>query len=479
MAIDMKRKWKLWLRLAVLSVGAGILLAMFVPLFGRFPESSDFEWPQILQRFLIFFPINFVGFGLLVLIFMLSRCFFCWLFTWRIFKRCLLAVAALIVLISAFYTEENWRGKRAWENYKHEWEAKGEKFDFANFIPPPVPDDQNFALTPIVASCYSRLLDKNGHRMEPENTNVLNRLEISIYPDYDYDNAPTNGDWERGQITDLKAWQAYYRSPSPRVLDKYSARNEFKIAPQPQSPAEDVLLAMSKFDSTIEELRLAGELPHSRFPLNYDTNQPGYVLLPHLHALRCCADVLKMRAVSELELGQTEKALDDVKLALRLQDSIRNEPFLISQLVRAVLLRITLQPVTEGLVKHKWSDAELLEIDQELQKLDLLTDMQFALRGERASMLATIDDFLRQRNYREYARYPADKFHWDCGTVLGAMGFHLIPSGWFYQLELGIAKTNQQWTLRIVDTTNHLAFPTNEINSVWVGDVVRPWKPVL
>jgi len=34
-------------------------------------------------------------------------------------------------------------GKRAWEKFKGEQEAKGERLDFASFVPPPVPDDQN------------------------------------------------------------------------------------------------------------------------------------------------------------------------------------------------------------------------------------------------------------------------------------------------------------------------------------------------
>ena len=46
------------------------------------------------------------------------------------------------------------------------------------------------------------------------------------------------------------------------------------MPPQPQTPAADVLLALSKYDSTIEELRGAAALPASRFPLNYDSQDP-------------------------------------------------------------------------------------------------------------------------------------------------------------------------------------------------------------
>src|SRR5438876_5095319 len=67
------------------------------------------------------------------------------LFTLRMLFRCLFAFACLATFVALFYAEENWRGKRAWEQFKREWEAKGERFDLAAFISKPVPAEQNFA----------------------------------------------------------------------------------------------------------------------------------------------------------------------------------------------------------------------------------------------------------------------------------------------------------------------------------------------
>ena len=53
-------------------------------------------------------------------------------------------MAILATLIAIFYAEEDWRGKHAWEKCKRELEAKGMVLDWEKFIPPPVPDDQNF-----------------------------------------------------------------------------------------------------------------------------------------------------------------------------------------------------------------------------------------------------------------------------------------------------------------------------------------------
>ena len=72
-----------------------------------------------------------------------------WVCCWRIFKRFLFVVTCFATLIALFYAEEDWRGKHDWEKFKREWEAKGEHFDFASVIPPPVPDDENFAFSPV------------------------------------------------------------------------------------------------------------------------------------------------------------------------------------------------------------------------------------------------------------------------------------------------------------------------------------------
>ena len=74
--------------------------------------------------------------------------FFRWLFSWRTIRRTLIALACFATLIALFYTEENWRGKRAWENCKRELESKGVVLDWSAYIPPPVPDDQNFFKAP-------------------------------------------------------------------------------------------------------------------------------------------------------------------------------------------------------------------------------------------------------------------------------------------------------------------------------------------
>jgi hypothetical protein len=62
----------------------------------------------------------------------------------KIIVRIILVVIVLAILISLFYVDENWRGKRDWENCQREVQAEGDSLDWEDYIPPPVPDAQNF-----------------------------------------------------------------------------------------------------------------------------------------------------------------------------------------------------------------------------------------------------------------------------------------------------------------------------------------------
>ena len=399
------------------------------------------------------YALFFSFFITLMLLFFVK--FFRWVFCWRNFKRFLFGLACFITLAALFYAEENWRGKRDWENYKREWEAKGEKFDFKDFVPPPVPDDQNFALTPIVSTSWGQILTRDGKMIpyDKRDTNYVSRLKMEIV--HNYEESPKDGDWRMAKISDLKAWRDYYRALAVKT-------NEFPVATQPQTPAQDVLLALSKYDPVIEELREAGKLPYSRFPLEWDKDDPAEILLPHLAVLKQCSLALQLRAIAELQNGESEKAFDDVKLIFRLTDSIRTEPFIISQLVRFAMVQIALQPVWEGLAEHKWSDTQLAGLDSELSKLDFPADYKFSIRGERASD-GKIIDYLEQKRSRYWQFFGmlegSDWRRSMMNTFFGTTAFYLAPNGWFNQNKIVVAQMGQQWNLPAVDDAQQTVSP--------------------
>jgi hypothetical protein len=353
-------------------------------------------------------------------------------------RRLLVGLACVVALIALAYAEEDLRGILAWHSYKRQLEAKGEKLDFSDFVPPKVPDDQNFAMTPIVSTSYGNLMTSDGKIIPPRDRdkNYENRMSMNLLNAVNSVPTPTGGvgDWQTAKMSDLSPWQSYYRALAAKT-------NDFPVSTSPQSPAADVLLALSKYDSDIEELREAAKLPESRFPLDYGIDDPAEILLPHLGAIKQASQVLQMRALAELQNNQSDKAFEDVKLIFRLVDSVRTEPFIITHLVRAAVVQIALQPVYEGLANHQWSDAQLAELDSELAGLDFLADFNFSVGGEGAAQVKIV-------SFLEHNPSRLQGFMSDAGN--GGQGgsftpLYFAPAGWFYQNDVALAQLNQAW----------------------------------
>ena len=355
------------------------------------------------------------------------------------------------------------------------------------------------------------MLDKNGHELKPHRTNVVQRLMMQVYHLGSGNNIvsgiwPTNGDWRIGRMTDLKSWQLYYRTPvtnetlvagenSGGVYSYWQTvtnpgsilTNDFAFPPTPKSPAADVLFALSKYDSDIEELRAAARLPDSRFPLNYDA-EPFQIYLMHLAPLKDCTEVLRLCAVAELQNGQSDKALADVNLSLRLIDSIRSEPFLISHLVRIAMLNMTIQPVWEGLSEHRWSNAQLAELDQKLAELDFLSDCEFTARGERAEALENIE-YMRRHRSSDMMRMMVENFHTSnfglpepkmeiLKETARHVVFLLAPSSVFYQNTLNYVRIFQQSLLPAVNIRERTVSPDMAAKfAAVVGKLDKHWLP--
>jgi hypothetical protein len=367
---------------------------------------------------------------------------------WRLLRWGLIGLAVIATLIGLLVTEENWRVKHDWENFKREAEAHGERFDMASVVPPAVPDDQNFFCAPIVANTLAWEHQRQNNGPDKTVADVSNRMQFNIYPG-DSKDWPTNGgNWQKGTLTDLVPWQRLYRNFAETSEGK---TNVYPVPAQPQSPAADVLLALTRFDPALEQLRQASLRPYVRIPLNYESDfDAASELLPWLARMKGCAQFLNLRIIAELKNNQGAQALDDVKLLLRVNDCVREQPFLISHLVRIAIMSIALQPIYEGLTQHRWLDSQLADLEQVLSKQDYLVDYEFAMRGEKTT---AIDTFEKQRITREM-KYETD----DKGTV-ATNSLRWAPSAFFYGTELAFAQMHQQFIAPLVDLTNRIASP--------------------
>jgi len=405
------------------------------------------------------------------------------LFAWLLDRR-FLVLGCLVTVVALFYAVEDWRGRRAWQDFKREQEVKGERLDLASFIPPQVPNDQNFFATPLWEDMH--FVKTNGAVIWRD-TNWGNHVVFDIFGPNGKD-SPSPGNWAKPQRVDLAAWQAYYRGSSNEPsaaagLNQAAQRafqrryglgesiashptNYFQVAKEPQTPAADVLLALSRFETNRQLLIASCTRPYARFWANYDDG-PG-MLLPHLARVKAAAHYLSLHANAALKAGDRETAVEDLKALFRLLESIRREPTLIAQLVRIASLHIALQPVWEGLAQRQWTEAELGVIEGELGKLDFLADYEFSMRGERADCELWSVDYIRKSGINgldEIFSPSQGSNSGEFGKSLAMALFRLIPAGWFDQNKLSLCRLQENYLLPVVDLQRRVVSPAVALES--------------
>ena len=267
--------------------------------------------------------------------------------------------------------------------------------------------------------------------------------------------APSTGSWIKAQRVDLAAWQAFYHGSNNWFKSRSGPpTNYFPVAKEPQTPAADVLLALSKFNENRQVLIAASARPHARFWINYDA---GFALpVSHLPRIKATAQYLSLHATAALKAGDRETALEDIKLLFRSIEAIRGEPILISQLVRIAMVHIALQPVWEGLADRQWTDAELSTIESELSTLDFLADYRFAIRGERACSLWWLDSIRKAgiSGLDEMVALSSAPGPADLEQFLGRATSRLIPAGWFNQNKLSLCRMYEKYLLLLAGDQN-------------------------
>jgi hypothetical protein len=335
--------------------------------------------------------------------------------------RAFVVLGALFALVCVFFAEENWRGRRAWENCRRELEAKGIALDWAKFVPPPVADEQNFAMTPFLAPLFDftpkprepgqpRWRDMEGHDRAANFAAVL---------------LPTNNKGELpptifdGHMTDLEGALSLLRSQTNSVWVP-GASNRIQAATA-------VLTALEPYNAVLDELRAASRRPECRFNVEYDAEDPVSILLPHYIVLQRVSHVLQVHASAELVLDNSKAAFEDIRLMLYLANSTQGEPFLMSGMSSGTMLKRTEQILWEGLAGRKWSEAQLKDLQARLANFAILKRLALGLEAERAAFGNTVFRYIRSHKNALRNLVSSE-------AAAGSLAYLLAgPDGWLYQ----------------------------------------------
>ena len=340
-----------------------------------------------------------------------------WPFLARRGLRWAAAPTTAALLLGAFHLEENWRGERAWNAVESEMNSRGELLDVEAHVPMPIPADQNFAETPVMADG----LAFDGRLTQPGPRGIITTPARSLrFVSISLTGQP------KGYPDGFRAWASQRRTDFERWLTQYRARGLIPTNTAATSAASDMLLALSGFEEILSELEAASERPSCRYPnarpLAWEAPRP------HLTLLCDVSEVLRYRAAAELVEGLVAEAFDDLRLCVYLADTLDGEPYVESHAMRNELMMGVLQLVWEGLENDCWTEPQILWLQGHLGEINRLEDLSQATR---ALALSQIDSWNRKR-----AERLKKGGLWRLTRLLS-------PMGWTYLNQAGIYRTLQ------------------------------------
>jgi len=426
---------------------------------------------------------------------------------WTILRRCLIGVAIFLTVIAAFYTEESWRGKRAWENCKRALEAKGLKMDWAQHIPPPVPDDQNVFAVPAMQKWF---LGKAGTNLLPGMEDVMedvmkdvddasdsNRPSTRIvvadvvmgpqgaippsgFTALSYGDSQAKAEVSRlikdavgpyfidpwgiirmlrrpEEIQPAKILLQCQTVPTAKELEQFlpneqiepAGNGSYQVTTQASRTVGELLAKLAVMEPQLTVMRQALQRPYVRMLGDNQKHEPNYIFRA-VAGYGQRARTLAALAQCHLLLGRPEEALRDLKLSqdlCRIVDEVTRGTYgALPTLIHETVTAIGIGVIADGLRRHAWREPQLAAFQEQFQKINFVFDIkQVMLAGP-----ARVSDFYPNATALDlgeiYLRVllPIESNKPDAWTSLKANFVgHLIPRGWVYQNMVQLANGYQ------------------------------------
>jgi hypothetical protein len=383
-----------------------------------------------------------------------------------------LVIAVLLFLLIVFaYAYADWSGARAWAKAKPQIEAAGISLDPNTYIPPPVPDAENFAALPLFQpepdpkyKGVRRLL-----ALEKALAPIYHNFPYSHLQAYKPGDLPYLGKWERGEKTDLvlvaKELSDFCGHSSPPIR-----------VPAGATPSA----VLSLICPALAELR-AENLTHPlcRFNQDFSTQSPD-----NFEPFKSQLELAKILSYDEQLAvldGQSQVALDDLKVDWKITSGLQKQPLLIDGLVTAAVVSIDLSVVNEGLALHAWNNQQLEELDADLGDIDSLTECQLCLRGDfvvyEIPLIARCkwDRASLMRDSQKVADDYGMKVDWDTYLRIWIEAW-LTPNGWYDQYLADYAPLLLPGSMQPIDIASRRIFPERQpISSNLTSAGARNW----
>jgi hypothetical protein len=353
------------------------------------------------------------------------------------FRRAVWTLLGLATLIALFYAEEDWRGALSWEAAKDQYRVRGETLDAASFIPFPTSDAVNLGALPIFMQVRK---DQSPGGLVPvalEQAMRISKAVMSSAPQAGDPTANLESDLSKTQGGACAEFRATFRSPS-----KDSPRVQFEAV----HPAIALLRDAAK------------TRPRCRFNLDYEVYPPaarGYRLFNDL------VDLAGLFAVdADLALAENEEftALDDVHVILLLAEGAElgkdDSGFC------ALRMRFAAEgTISLGLALHVWTDPQLTNLIELLDRVDFLRSYQNMLR------ICTADQALNLQYLQQHPKILKAWTAWEKPFPHAELIYSLRPAGWTDETRASLLR-NTLTLIADADIPDHLFFP-ERVEKLW------------
>ncbi len=352
--------------------------------------------------------------------------------SWLLQRR-FFALACLLTLVALFYAVENWRGKRAWEQYKRELEAEGVVLDWEKFIPPPVPDDQNFFKAPNMHQWFV----KPGGLLGPPS------------------------------------------EPIPTGLDGLSTNALTVSVITEEAAAADYLKWSDQFQPSFDLIREALQRPYAR--MDGDYSLPYQIPVPNFAPARDLARVLAQRTKCCLLLGQPEQALRELTLLNDSRKMMEAAPSgkpmtLVASMINVAITGLYTDTLEHGLQSHAWREPQLTALQEQLKAIDLPPFLFESFREEPVYSACCLET-TTPAALAELAYGHPPRNLWQKLTDPNYRLLKFLPRGWVYQNMKFAIWAGQKWNAGF-DLTNHLIMPGKvEQGMSEVTEAAAHWVP--
>jgi len=373
-----------------------------------------------------------------------------WMFSRQAFRLCGWSALFAVSTVVLFYNVERWRGKRAWARLVVDAERQGETLDLNRMVPPPVPENQDFAQAPCFAPMLTALTNGPDAASKPGDSGELAWVSSVSTLERWQSLCVTNlkfAPWLNQEWTDFRPWLHSLRggennlpaknSPSPAGAEELRSIPRPVPDLEPAKAADQILASLKPFDETIDQLRDYSSRPYCRFPVDWGRQFLGEN--SGLRLLGGVARIVRVRASAELAMGQTDAAFQDTQLALRLGDYARQQPSMWASWRRLRVVVDAIQPVWEGLASRQWNDQQVRALQSQLAGFDLLADYPAVIRVESFGLAAILESVIPTAHHSQRVPVHSERRERDDGKEWSLrLLFGMYPTGWSLQDQAAI-----------------------------------------